>query len=423
MPVGGGLSPSDCQGQCATDTATYILEEFNRTLPPPPTQPDNTVAQVVLASPVETLRRATLLLGSRLPTDSELSSIRNARDAQAKEQALSKALDKLLDEQGLFIFLDEALNNLLLTDRYLLSHNPNTNDNAISIVQHVTGFGGGKKIPEFENREWYSQEYSGGTRGHAIYNLSKAIAKENSELVKFIVKHNRPFTEMLTANYMMMNWFSAKSYGLIKGDDGTIRDGVNKVTFKKLPKSEQKFPKIPYDPADFRPIRNTGSYYIRNYTYDYPSASKAHAPHAGVLSSVTFLSRYDTTKTNRNRHRSRIVMDYFLNTDILAANGEMAENPDDLAGDNPTLNNPKCAACHNRLDPIASAFHNWESGGKFRPTSLFLDPNFEFHNNRNYSQWSHEGIKAAGFSTVSTMPERHHNASLQWLAQQIVANP
>ena len=39
--------------------------------------------------------------------------------------------------------------------------------------------------------------------------------------------------------------------------------------------------------------------------------------HAGILSTPTFLNRYPTTDTNRNRHRAKIVFDYFLNTDIL----------------------------------------------------------------------------------------------------------
>jgi hypothetical protein len=89
-------------------------------------------------------------------------------------------------------------------------------------------------------------------------------------------------------------------------------------------------------------------------------------PHAGVLSSLAFLSRYPTTETNRNRARSRWTYYHFLGLDI-EKSAARTTDPVALADtNNPTLNNPACTVCHQNLDPVAGAFEDFGNEGWFR---------------------------------------------------------
>jgi len=82
--------------------------------------------------------------------------------------------------------------------------------------------------------------------------------------------------------------------------------------------------------------------------------------------------------------------------DILEIPGSRVQS-DDITVDNPTLNNPVCQGCHLIMDPVSSAFDDWE---KFWDQDIILPPGFN----------------------GTLMPEGH-NAPLQWLAEQIAKDP
>ena len=46
------------------------------------------------------------------------------------------------------------------------------------------------------------------------------------ELMAFVVAEDRPFSEVLTADYMMVNPFSARSYG-VTAEEGAFPDGAD----------------------------------------------------------------------------------------------------------------------------------------------------------------------------------------------------
>jgi hypothetical protein len=149
------------------------------------------------------------------------------------------------------------------------------------------------------------------------------IAKEPLNIITYVVKNDRPFTEILTADYTVVNPFLAKAYGV----QASFSDPANENEFQ---------------PA--KVMLGTGE----------------ALPHAGVLSTPVFLNRWMTSPTNRNRGRARRVYQFFLATDIL----KIAERPVDpsaaTAHENPTMTDKNCVMCHKIMDPIAGGFRGYD---------------------------------------------------------------
>ncbi|NKF15237.1 hypothetical protein, partial [Rhizobium phaseoli] len=91
------------------------------------------------------------------------------------------------------------------------------------------------------------------------------------------VRNNRPFTELATADYIMVSPYTARGYGLF--------DQI-KHQFKN---SEDPFE---YIPAKLSALKNRAGEVQESKTGKYP--------HAGFLSMFHYLHRYPTTETNRN---------------------------------------------------------------------------------------------------------------------------
>lgn len=301
--------------------------------------------KVTVASYEETLRKAAMVLGGRLPTDTEIVQVR-----QNGETALSGILDQLMTEPNFYDHLKDIYNDFILTDRYIgygayvLSE---------EIYPNALWFQQYENDPELGERFWYYTNYG--------------VGREPLELIAHVVRENRPFTEILTADYLMVSPYSARSYGItdLAFKDTDNPDEVDAFTFH-----EAKVPGL---------------------------------PHAGVLTSAMFLDRNPTTESNRNRRRSRMVLKLFLDTDIL----KVAQQPVDTtttAFENPTLNDPQCQVCHKVIDPIAGTFKNW------------WDPVYE------NSEW-YDDMRAPGFTETDLLPVSNSHASLQWLAQKIVQDP
>ena len=306
-------------------------------------------AEVELMSPEATLRKTTLNLGGRLPTSGEYALV----EEQGLE-GIDQVVDTILTEEMFYVRLKEMFNDMFLTDRYL------RNDDAVNLLD-------GDVYPE---ARWYvdreEKDFSGedpeeleAARKHA----NDSVAREPLELIAHIVREERPFTEILTADYMMVNPFSARVYGV---------DGVD---FKdKLDPNEWREGRLPY-------------------------------PHAGIMTSAMFLNRFPTTATNRNRHRSRMIYQFFLATDVMAL-AERPLDPTSIEAFNPTMNNAQCTSCHAVIDPLAGAFQNWDDRGSYAPRE---------------EGW-YEEMAPPGFGEAAIEFERY-NESLPWLAERIAADP
>ena len=304
---------------------------------------------MILQTSTETLRKATLSLAGRLPTADEKAAV-----VQGGEAALDGVLDQVLTEDKFYDRLKEIYNDLLLTDRYI---NYGVDVLTEELYPERDWF---DRFERFDEAKWEQlREYS-----------HYGAAREPLELIAHVVRENRPFTEILTADYLMVNPYSARSYGIAAG---SFQDSDDP------------------DQVDYQ---------------QFYEARLAGIPHAGILTSLMFLDRYPTTESNRNRRRSRMVYKVFLGTDIL----QMAQQPVDttlVVKGNPTLTNPQCTVCHHVVDPIAGAFQNWNNPGEARYEVM---------------AWF-EDMRPPGFSVSNVMPKTEYGQSLQWLARRITEDP
>lgn len=319
-------------------------------------------ASVSLLSPEATLRKATLSLAGRLPSAKETQYVMNNIDN------LDPVLDEVLKEDAFYTRLTEIYNDFLLTDKYL------GNENAINLIKDDNGARAGDGFDAggaFNNRRWYQTLYDASEMSDADKaTLSSnrnytntAMAREILNLLTYIVKHDLPYSQILTADYTVLNAYAAKSLNALPIEPWT--DAT--------------------DPNELRPVR------INGY------------PHAGLLTSPMFLNRFPTTFTNRNRHRARIVYDLFLDIDILALDGDRPNMADDIASENAVVTNPNCAVCHDIVDPVASLFQNFTDDGRY------VVPE------RGWFQ----DMQPRGFSNGDPFDLSYTYNSLQWLGQEI----
>ena len=113
-----------------------------------------------------------------------------------------------------------------------------------------------------------------------------AVAREPLELIKYIVKNDLPLTELVTANYTMVNPYSAMVYGV----SAAQRD----ATFDDDPAN---------DLTEFHPIQiaGTGQNNLR-------ISGGGGYPHAGILSMPVMLVRYPSSTSNQQRTRGARVV-------------------------------------------------------------------------------------------------------------------
>lgn len=339
MTHGGGV-------QLPADSPQYaLLEAFVARVASPdncPT-PDPGIPWegVVLDDPATTLRRASLALLGRLPTTDEYASVESGG-----LDGLRLVLDAMMDDEAFYARVASWYDDVLWTERYAINNRAN---NALD-------------DQFFVGRYWYEGIETQSIRDQMASRANQAIARQPVALIQHILREHRPFTEILTADYVMVNDFSALSLGV--SSELPDLDDPNALAFREA--------RIP----------------------DYP--------HAGLLTATSYLARFPSTPTNRNRHRSRIFFDRFLATDILS----LADRPiDPTFSDyhNPTLNDPQCTVCHAMLDPVAGLFQNWDDAGRPRP-----------------SDWYPE-MAVPGFGG-QIMPSNARGHAVRWLAEQTVAD-
>lgn len=305
MPLGNTAA---CDDSCAADMAQFILAVFNA--------PDPTIKSIdgiILLSSTQALRKASLQLVNRLPTENEIAMVQDDGD-----KGLADAVSGMMEEEAFLDRVADIFNLYLLTDKYVSS---NSSEGGVRLLNR----------DDFPNARWFDPEDKerGEDYEYIRNSTNNAVAREPLELIKHVVRNNRSMGEILTADYIMLSPNSARSYGV---------EGLN---FND-----------PDDPGEF------------------VEARIGNIPHTGILTSPMFLNRYPTTFTNRNRGRARVVFDYFLDTDILAIEGTRPGNAVDIDNAVPTVDNPECNKCHSVIDPVASIFQNWTDRGAYRPSRL-----------------------------------------------------
>ncbi|WP_181197739.1 DUF1588 domain-containing protein [Enhygromyxa salina] len=299
-------------------------------------------ADVSTLSDVETLRKASLSLVGRLPTPEEELAVANGG-----LEALDLVLDEMMTEDAFYERLIELYNDHFLTDRYLPS---------VDAIDLLDG-------EDYPNSYWFEAIEDEAERNLARARSNEAVAREALELVAHVVRNDRPFTEILTADYTMVNPYSAQVYGI-------------NANFQ--------------DPSDEN---------------EWVEAKLSGIPHSGLLTSHIWLNRFPTTATNRNRHRARMVFKFFLATDVLKL-AERPIDPSSIEDFNPTRESDACTVCHANIDPVAGALQNWDDQGRYRPPEM---------------GWYQE-MFAPGFGDAE-LPAGEKLDATSWLAGQIIGDP
>ena len=318
------------------------------------------------------LRRATLSLAGRLPTEHELHAI-----ASGGLKALPGILDDVMAEDAFYKRLREGFNDIFLT----LGIDGNA-DATILSYEHFE-----------KSRLWY-QKYDLShiadekERRQAGYKLANeyraALLDEPMRLIDYIVRNKRPFTEIVTADYVMVSPYTARGYGIF--------DEV-KERFKN-----------PDDPFETIPV-TLKALVGRNRAEDQESATGFY-PHAGLLSTFQYLSRYPTTETNRNRLRARMYYQHFLGVDVL----ELAARGSDATAvsakyEIPTMQASECVVCHKTLDPVAGLFQDYWR----------FEANFAIYGRRKEGWFT--DMFGAGFEGAD-LPADERWRALQWLGER-----
>lgn len=294
--------------------------------------PANLFDGVQMASRRNILRRAAIIFAGRLPTDAEYESTRGA-----SAQEFRAAIRDLMQGPEFHEFLVRGGNDRLLTDR-----------EGIIINGHASNY-----FVDFSNR-YYEKALSGdGDLWSWYMRAQHGFRRAPLELIAHVGENDLPYTDILTADYIMANAIAAEAYGA-----NTPFDGADRV-------------------HDFRPSEIV-SYYrndeskVSEYSLELgtkvtdPGNLATVYPHAGILNTTVFLNRYPTTATNRNRARSRWTYYQFLGLDI-EKSASRTTDPVALADtNNPTMHNPACTVCHTILDPVAGAFQNYGDEGLYR---------------------------------------------------------
>ncbi|MCH8042501.1 MAG: hypothetical protein IID44_02170 [Planctomycetes bacterium] len=338
---------------------------------------------IEMMSPGRLLRRLTLSLAARLPTRKERAAVE--KDGL---KAIDKILDSVMTEDAFYERLQEAFNDILLTYGY---------------------DGGGESALSYEHfkpRLWYQDRdprkgLSPEKKKELPYSHPKMIAytklirdyregmrREPLELITYIVRNDRPFTEIVTADYTMLSPYTSRGYGMFE----ELRD-------------QFKDPDDPYEyiPTKIKRLQSRNGRKVQE-------SPTGFYPHAGLLTSFQYLKRYPTTETNRNRLRVRMYFKHFLGVDLMT----LAPRVNDAAAitaqyEIPTMQAADCVVCHKVMDPIAGLFQDFyvvDGKGIYGPRK---------------DGW-YKDMFTAGLQEEE-LPTDERWRSLQWLGERTAKDP
>ena len=378
--VSGGLDHGGGAVLKPDSTGYKILERYVRRVNPKTAEqpsPSQTADDsrpffegVTRISPQRLLRRVTLSLAGRLPKAEEQAAV-----ATGSDTALDPILDAILKEDAFYLRLKEGFNDIFLTT--------GIEDNAETLLSY----------DHFEKtRLWYDKHdlnhLPEADRQKARWKLAdvyrESLLREPLELITHIVRNDRSFTELATADYIMVSPYTARGYGIF--------DDIN---------DQFKNPDDPFEyiPAKLKALKSREGKTQESVTGLYP--------HAGFLSMFHYLRRYPSTETNRNRLRARMFYQHFLGIDIM----QLAPRSTDASAvaakyKVPTMEASDCVVCHKTIDPVAG---------------IFQDFNFEGNLGPRKGGW-YQDMFQAGYEGED-MPATERWRAQQWLAERAVKDP
>jgi hypothetical protein len=304
---------------------------------------------LTVAPPRETYARAKFVLTGELADPEELDGLENT------EAMLDQKLDQLLAGEAFVTRAAEMFGDWLRTDAYS------------SLVRGGELLG---MLRDYPRRTYFlrlctaditnnccdaAEEVccASGVEDPAVCTEQQndlaidAIAREPLELVKHIVRTGLPLTELVTANYGMINPYSAIVYGFSPEQRASLFDGD-----------------AGNDATEFRPVA------LAPMADNALRASPDGAyPYAGVLTMPSTLVRYPSSTSNQQRTRgARVILERMLAIPVMKlADFSTAKLPADADLELATQEYAACTVCHSAIDPIAAHFRNFGSSGDYRP--------------------------------------------------------
>jgi len=365
--VGGDRFPDGTNDPNFVQFAAFV-DRAKACLTAPPTNP----VTIELGTSYEQLHKIVSALGARVPTSDEVAAAEAAADQEALEMTLEAIADGLMNEAAFYTRVQEIYNDVFLTNKDARDRDPVRNN---------------FDIDAFANRDYYEDNFSGTMRSDLREDANYGIARAPIELVKYVVENDLPFTEIVTADYTMVNPFAARVY-----------DNVGPNGFAFDPSSNPN-----PDRDDFRPVTN-----LRQQ-------DNTLVPAAGVVGTHAFLGRYLSTNTNVNRSRAAHTFKYFLGTDIEDLASRDGLDLDSVMGAVPTYEDPQCTVCHDVMDPIAGLFTKRDNGGEY-------DTNNTYQHTR--TTMGVPRMVPAGYSMdpADELPTAQQNTPLQWLGGRIATD-
>jgi hypothetical protein len=341
--------------------------------------PSGGAEKVMLGSGYEQLHRVVASLASRTPTADEISAVAAATDQAAIHAALGPIVDGLVNEDAFYVRALEMYNDLLLTNRDANSGSP-VNDNF--------------DLDAFANRDYFEVNYEGTARTDLRRDTNYGIARAPIELVRYVLRNDRPFTDIVTGGYTMVNPYSAVIYGVDAGDPSFpfTSDGVRGN----------------HDRDDFRPVHNIVQ----------TAGDRASLPASGVLGTHSFLARYPSTNTNVNRARARYTFNYFLGIDIEDLAARDGLDLDNVIGAVPTYEDPQCTVCHDVMDPVAGLFTRRDDEGEYDLNNTYLHT----QTTSGVPRMVPAGYGNTRIDAGAELPEPERDAPLRWLGMRLAAD-
>jgi PKD repeat protein len=338
---------------------------------------------VTFADDQTVLAKAAVLFAGRNPTAAEAKAVMDGGAPM-----LRQAIRGYMTGPAFNAFLDEAGDTWFLTRGVTVFGN-NVGLNATDLPSAALLINNDATLPA-------------GVRNR----VQNAVMREPIELMKYIVNNDKPWTDMVAGKYTVVNGVTAPY--LAARVTGTFTDPTN------APASDTE-----YLPAVLPNGRLPGD-----------------RDHAGVISTHSWLMRFPTTPTNRNRHRVYQLNKQFLATDVAA----LAMRPIDDGGafKIPTMENAACSVCHSVIDPQAAGWQNWQENNRYLP---FRDSTNKDHalpgtyRSNNYPKdkdgkayyvlgdnWFRDEHAPGYGNTPMPGGVTGNNTALQWLGAQVAAD-
>lgn len=237
------------------------------------------MVEVEYLTPVEHLVRVSMALRGMRPSEADVEAV------EADPEALQGIVDTYLDDPAFGATVMSLHNEALLVEP--------------DYAYYPAGF---PNIGPLEGRDFYE--------------VNSDIMRAPLRLIEHVVMNDRPYAEVVTADYTLAN------------------DTVAAVW------------DIPYD--------GNGGWQ--------ETAWADGRDNAGVLSDSWLWQRHRSTDANANRGRANVVATAFLCSDFASNDVDVdidVDLSDPEAVADAVLDNPSCATCHAQLDPLASYFRGF----------------------------------------------------------------